>query len=81
MTSNTRVMVIGRIARDFDLRTRTTGGRRIGMSGTRVEQLPLIRTRSVDACGVRPRTGLAERSGPAEQAGPPLRLLTHDGGS
>ncbi|WP_265445532.1 nitrite reductase large subunit NirB [Flexivirga meconopsidis] len=40
---------IGRIAKDFDLYTKITGGQRIDMFGARVEQLPLIWRRLVDA--------------------------------
>lgn len=41
--------MIGEIARDFGLYTKITGGQRIDMFGARVEQLPLIWTRLVDA--------------------------------
>ncbi|MED7825703.1 nitrite reductase large subunit NirB, partial [Streptomyces chiangmaiensis] len=44
-----KLIVIGEIARDFDLYTKITGGQRIDMFGARVEQLPLIWTRLVDA--------------------------------
>lgn len=40
---------IGRVAKDFDLYTKITGGQRIDMFGARVEQLPLIWRRLVDA--------------------------------
>jgi nitrite reductase (NADH) large subunit len=43
------LIVIGEIARDFGLYTKITGGQRIDMFGARVEQLPLIWTRLVDA--------------------------------
>ena len=41
--------MIGEIARDFGLYTKITGGQRIDMFGARVEQLPLIWARLVDA--------------------------------
>ena len=40
---------IREVARDFGLYTKITGGQRIDMFGARVEQLPLIWTRLVDA--------------------------------
>ncbi|MFC9287799.1 nitrite reductase large subunit NirB [Streptomyces sp. NPDC057052] len=43
------LIVIGEIARDFGLYTKITGGQRIDMFGARVEQLPLIWARLVDA--------------------------------
>ncbi|MGW2233452.1 nitrite reductase large subunit NirB [Streptomyces sp. NPDC001759] len=43
------LIVIGEIARDFGLYTKITGGQRIDMFGARVEQLPLIWMRLVDA--------------------------------
>nr|AQT39205.1 NirB2 [Streptomyces sp.] len=43
------LIVIGEIARDFGLYTKITGGQRIDMFGARVEQLPLIWSRLVDA--------------------------------
>ncbi|MEV7322577.1 nitrite reductase large subunit NirB [Streptomyces sp. NPDC093970] len=43
------LIVIGEIARDFGLYTKITGGQRIDLFGARVEQLPLIWTRLVDA--------------------------------
>ncbi|WP_328736396.1 nitrite reductase large subunit NirB [Streptomyces bobili] len=43
------LIVIGEIARDFSLYTKITGGQRIDMFGARVEQLPLIWARLVDA--------------------------------
>jgi nitrite reductase (NADH) large subunit len=43
------LIVIGSIARDFDLYTKITGGQRIDLFGARVEQLPLIWQRLVDA--------------------------------
>ncbi|QIJ62460.1 nitrite reductase large subunit NirB [Streptomyces sp. JB150] len=44
-----KLIVIGEIARDFGLYTKITGGQRIDMFGARVEQLPSIWTRLVDA--------------------------------
>jgi nitrite reductase (NADH) large subunit len=44
-----QLIVIGEIARDFGLYTKLTGGQRIDMFGARVEQLPLIWRRLVDA--------------------------------
>ncbi|MGA4842058.1 nitrite reductase large subunit NirB [Streptomyces sp. G45] len=44
-----RLIVIGEVARDFGLYTKITGGQRIDMFGARVEQLPLIWRRLVDA--------------------------------
>jgi nitrite reductase (NADH) large subunit len=43
------LIVIGEIARDFGLYTKITGGQRIDMFGARVEQLPVIWARLVDA--------------------------------
>ncbi|WP_194419595.1 nitrite reductase large subunit NirB [Microbacterium abyssi] len=43
------LMVIGRVAEDFGLYTKLTGGQRIDMFGARLEQLPLIWRRLVDA--------------------------------
>ena len=43
------LIVIGEVARDFDLYTKITGGQRIDLFGARVEQLPLIWRRLVDA--------------------------------
>jgi nitrite reductase (NADH) large subunit len=43
------LIVIGEVARDFDLYTKITGGQRIDMFGARVEQLPAIWRRLVDA--------------------------------
>jgi len=42
-------MVIAEVARDFGLYTKITGGQRIDLFGARVEQLPLIWKRLVDA--------------------------------
>ncbi|WP_405780971.1 nitrite reductase large subunit NirB [Streptomyces sp. NBC_00859] len=44
-----KLIVIGEVARDFNLYTKITGGQRIDLFGARVEQLPLIWTRLVDA--------------------------------
>lgn len=47
--SPTQLIVIGEVARDFGLYTKITGGQRIDMFGARVEQLPAIWRRLVDA--------------------------------
>jgi len=44
-----RLIVIGEVARDFGLYTKITGGQRIDLLGARMEQLPAIWTRLVDA--------------------------------
>ncbi len=44
-----KLIVIGEVARDFDLYTKITGGQRIDLFGARVEQLPKIWRRLVDA--------------------------------
>jgi nitrite reductase (NADH) large subunit len=44
-----QLIVIGQIAKDFGLYTKVTGGQRIDLFGARVEQLPLIWRRLVDA--------------------------------
>ncbi|WP_329317863.1 nitrite reductase large subunit NirB [Streptomyces sp. NBC_01262] len=44
-----KLIVIGEVARDFGLYTKITGGQRIDLFGARVEQLPMIWTRLVDA--------------------------------
>ena len=44
-----KLIVIGEVARDFDLYTKITGGQRIDLFGARVEQLPLIWRRLVEA--------------------------------
>jgi nitrite reductase (NADH) large subunit len=44
-----KLIVIGEVARDFGLYTKITGGQRIDLFGARVEQLPLIWGRLVDA--------------------------------
>ena len=43
------LIAIGEVARDFGLYTKITGGQRIDMFGARVEQLPAIWRRLVDA--------------------------------
>src|SRR4051812_33442200 len=43
------LLVIGQVAKDFGLYTKITGGQRIDLFGARVEQLPLIWQRLVDA--------------------------------
>ncbi|WP_036554965.1 nitrite reductase large subunit NirB [Nocardioides insulae] len=44
-----KLIVIGEVARDFDLYTKITGGQRIDLFGARMEDLPAIWTRLVDA--------------------------------
>jgi len=44
-----KLIVIGEVARDFGLYTKITGGQRIDLFGARVEQLPTIWKRLVDA--------------------------------
>ncbi|MGW0889664.1 nitrite reductase large subunit NirB [Saccharopolyspora sp. NPDC002578] len=44
-----KLIVLGEVARDFELYTKITGGQRIDLFGARVEQLPLIWRRLVDA--------------------------------
>ncbi|WP_435848506.1 nitrite reductase large subunit NirB [Streptomyces javensis] len=44
-----KLIVIGEVARDFGLYTKITGGQRIDLFGARVDQLPLIWTRLVEA--------------------------------
>ncbi|MFF0432261.1 nitrite reductase large subunit NirB [Streptomyces sp. NPDC004327] len=44
-----KLIVIGEVARDFGLYTKITGGQRIDLFGARVEQLPSIWARLVDA--------------------------------
>ncbi|UDY23795.1 nitrite reductase large subunit NirB [Nocardioides sp. Kera G14] len=44
-----KLIVIGEVARDFGLYTKITGGQRIDLFGARLEQLPLIWRRLVDA--------------------------------
>ncbi|WP_415950216.1 nitrite reductase large subunit NirB [Streptomyces sp. KLOTTS4A1] len=44
-----KLIVIGEVARDFGLYTKITGGQRIDLFGARVDQLPAIWARLVDA--------------------------------
>src|SRR6266508_4574706 len=44
-----KLIVIGEVARDFNLYTKITGGQRIDLFGARLEQLPAIWRRLVDA--------------------------------
>ncbi len=44
-----KLIVIGQVAEEFGLYTRITGAQRIGMFGARIDQLPLIWQRLVDA--------------------------------
>jgi nitrite reductase (NADH) large subunit len=44
-----RLIVIGEVARDFNLYTKITGGQRIDLFGARVDQLPAIWRRLIDA--------------------------------
>jgi nitrite reductase (NADH) large subunit len=44
-----KLIAIGEVAREFGLYTKITGGQRIDMFGARVEQLPLIWRRLIDA--------------------------------
>jgi len=44
-----KLIVIGEVARDFDLYTKITGGQRIDLFGARMEQLPAIWARLVEA--------------------------------
>jgi len=44
-----KLIVIGEVARDFGLYTKITGGQRIDLFGARMEQLPVIWRRLVDA--------------------------------
>jgi nitrite reductase (NADH) large subunit len=43
------LIAIGEVARDFDLYTKITGGQRIDLFGARIEQLPAIWQRLIDA--------------------------------
>lgn len=43
------LIVIGQVAKEFDLYTKITGGQRIDLFGARIEQLPAIWTRLVEA--------------------------------
>ena len=44
-----KLIVIGEVARDFGLYTKLTGGQRVDLFGARIEQLPAIWRRLVDA--------------------------------
>ncbi|MDQ3735363.1 MAG: nitrite reductase large subunit NirB [Actinomycetota bacterium] len=44
-----KLIVLGEVARDFELYTKITGGQRIDLFGARVDDLPLIWRRLVDA--------------------------------
>jgi nitrite reductase (NADH) large subunit len=44
-----QLIAIGQVAHEFDLYTKITGGQRIDLFGARVEQLPLIWQRLIDA--------------------------------
>ncbi|HEY8545394.1 MAG TPA: nitrite reductase large subunit NirB [Acidimicrobiales bacterium] len=44
-----KLIVLGEVAREFDLYTKITGGQRIDLFGARVDQLPAIWARLVDA--------------------------------
>ena len=44
-----QLVVLGEVARDFDLYTKITGGQRVDLFGARVDQLPAIWARLVDA--------------------------------
>ena len=44
-----QLIAIGEVAKDFDLYTKITGGQRIDLFGARVDQLPAIWRRLVDA--------------------------------
>lgn len=44
-----KLIVLGQVAEDFDLYTKITGGQRIDLFGARVDQLPAIWARLVDA--------------------------------
>ncbi|MGD6745630.1 nitrite reductase large subunit NirB [Streptomyces sp. BH106] len=44
-----KLIVIGEVAKDFGLYTKITGGQRIDLFGARVDQLPMIWARLVDA--------------------------------
>ena len=55
-----KLIVLGEVARDFNLYMKITGGQRIDMLGARVEQLPVIWRRLVDA-GSNPGTRTARR--------------------
>ncbi len=44
-----QLIAIGHVAKEFDLYTKITGGQRIDLFGARVEQLPLVWARLIDA--------------------------------
>lgn len=44
-----QLIAIGEVAREFDLYTKITGGQRIDLFGARIEQLPVIWQRLIDA--------------------------------
>ncbi len=44
-----QLIVLGEVARDFDLYTKITGGQRVDLFGARVDQLPAIWARLIDA--------------------------------
>lgn len=44
-----KLIVLGEVARDFDLYTKITGGQRVDLFGARLDQLPLIWRRLIDA--------------------------------
>ena len=44
-----QLIVLGEVARDFDLYTKITGGQRVDLFGARVDQLPRIWARLIDA--------------------------------
>src|SRR5690606_29050529 len=44
-----KLIVIGQVAKEFDLYVKITGGQRIDLFGARVDQLPHIRQRLIDA--------------------------------
>ncbi len=70
------LILIGEIARDFDLYTKITGGQRIDMFGARVDQLPEIWRRLVEGgmeSGPRLRQGAAHREELCGQRLVPLR--------
>jgi nitrite reductase (NADH) large subunit len=44
-----KLIILGEVAKDFDLYTKITGGQRVDLFGARLEQLPLIWARLVEA--------------------------------
>lgn len=44
-----RLIALGEVARDFDLYTKITGGQRIDLFGARIDQLPAVWRRLIDA--------------------------------